>query len=96
MMLLFYLLFVYFFINKSSSSKTVEHLDLTKYQGIWYQIYGNNYDQLFEKLKGTEQIEGYKEFPRQLTVHLNGVPHDAPYWVYNLGSFIWFYTLSHW
>jgi lipocalin len=23
--------------------------------------------------------------PGELTVHLNGVPHDAPYWVYNLG-----------
>lgn len=118
-MLLFYLLFVYFFMN-SSSIKTVDNLDLLKYQGRWYQMYGNNYDQLFEKfsscitadytlvpngnvsvvnsqyekLKGIEQIEGYayykytidpKEFPGQLTVHLNGVPHDAPYWVYNLG-----------
>ena len=116
-MLLFYLLFV-FFMN-SSSIKTVDKLDLTKYQGRWYQIYGNKYDQLFEKFsscitadytlipngnvtvvnsqyekKGIEQIEGYayysynidpKLFPGQLTVHLNGVPHDAPYWVYNLG-----------
>jgi hypothetical protein len=24
-------------------------------------------------------------YPGELTVHLNGVPHDAPYWVYNLG-----------
>jgi lipocalin len=99
---------------------TVETLDLEKYQGRWYQIYGNNFDQLFEKYSscitadytlvpngnvsivnsqyekynGIEQIEGYayygpttdpKLHPGELTVHLNGVPYDAPYWVYNLG-----------
>ena len=99
---------------------TVETLDLEKYQGRWYQIYGNNFDQLFEKYSscitadytlvpngnvtvlnsqyekrnGIEQIEEYayyganadpQSYPGELTVHLNGVPHDAPYWVYNLG-----------
>jgi 16S rRNA (uracil1498-N3)-methyltransferase len=29
--------------------ETVEILDLEKYQGRWYQIYGNDFDQLFEK-----------------------------------------------
>jgi len=99
---------------------TVDVLNLDKYQGRWYQIYGNNFDQLFEKFascitadytlipngnvsvlnsqydktKGISQIEGYayygyntdpKSYPGELTVHLNGVPHDSPYWVYNLG-----------
>jgi len=99
---------------------TVQTLDLEKYQGRWYQIYGNNFDQLFEKfsscitadytliprgnvsvvnsqyekINGIEQIEGYayygynsdsKLYPGELMVHLNGVPRDAPYWVYDLG-----------
>ena len=102
------------------SKNTVHNLDLEKYQGRWYQVYGNNFDQLFEKfsscitadytlniggnvsvlnsqyekLNGLQQIEGYayygehsnpKLFPGELMVHLDGVPHDAPYWVYNLG-----------
>ena len=47
-MLLFYSLLSQFFIN-SLSKNNVETLDLEKYQGRWYQIYGNNFDQLFEK-----------------------------------------------
>ena len=31
------------------SKNTVSTLDLEKYQGRWYQVYGNKYDQLFEK-----------------------------------------------
>lgn len=103
----------------SLCKNTVETLDLEKYQGRWYQIYGNNFDQLFEKFascitadytlvpngnvtvlnsqyekNGIEQIDGYayysyksdpKLYPGELMVHLNGVPNDAPYWVYNLG-----------
>jgi lipocalin len=119
MLLFCSLLLSQFFVN-SLSKNTVETLDLEKYQGRWYQIYGNIYDQLFEKfascitadytlvpngnvsvlnsqyeeLNGIQQIEGYayysynsdpKMYPGELTVHLNGVPHDAPYWVYNLG-----------
>jgi lipocalin len=117
-MFLFSLLFSSLFAN-SLSKNTVETLDLEKYQGRWYQIYGNNFDQLFEKFascitadytlvpngnvtvlnsqyekNGIEQIDGYayysyksdpKLYPGELMVHLNGVPNDAPYWVYNLG-----------
>ena len=117
-MFLLSIIFSCFFVN-SISKNTVETLDLEKYQGRWYQIYGNNFDQLFEKFSscitadytimpagnvsvvnsqteknGIEQIEGYayygynsnpKLYPGELTVHLNGVPHDSPYWVYNLG-----------
>jgi len=117
--MLFYSLLFSYFVN-SLSKNTVTTLDLEKYQGRWYQIYGNNFDQLFEKfsscitadytlvpggnvtvlnsqyedLNGIQQIEGYayysynsnpKMYPGELTVHLNGVPHDSPYWVYNLG-----------
>jgi lipocalin len=119
MLLFCSLLLSQFFVN-SLSKNTVETLDLEKYQGRWYQIYGNIYDQLFEKfascitadytlvpngnitvlnsqyedLNGIQQIEGYayysynsdpKMYPGELTVHLNDVPHDAPYWVYTLG-----------
>jgi lipocalin len=113
------ILFSCFFVN-SIAKNTVETLDLEKYQGRWYQIYGNNFDQLFEKfsscitadyalmpagnvsvvnsqyekINGVDQIGGYayygynsdpKLYPGELMVHLDGVPHDAPYWVYNLG-----------
>ena len=43
------ILFSCFFVN-SIAKNTVETLDLEKYQGRWYQIYGNDFDQLFEKL----------------------------------------------
>lgn len=99
---------------------TVRTLDLGSYTGRWYQIYGDNFDQLFEKFAtcitadyGSEsdgnvsvlnsqyektkivQIKGYayygdknknpNMFPGQLSVHLEGVPHDSPYWIYDLG-----------
>jgi lysozyme C len=99
---------------------TVKTLDLESYTGRWYQIYGNNFDQLFEKFASCitadygltpngnvsvlnsqyeenklVQIEGYayytknpELFPGQLTVHLDGVPHDSPYWIYDLGPII--------
>ena len=31
------------------SIETIKQLDLTKYQGRWYQVYGNRFDQTFEK-----------------------------------------------
>ena len=120
-MLLFYSLLLSQFFANSLSKNTVETLDLEKYQGRWYQIYGNNFDQLFEKfascitadytlvpngnvtvlnsqyedLNGIEQIKGYayysynsdpKMYPGELTVHLDGVPVDSPYWVVKLGE----------
>jgi lipocalin len=113
------ILFNYFFVN-SVAKNTVETLDLEKYQGRWFQIYGNPFDQLFEKfsscitadyeimpsgnvsvinsqyekINGIDQIQGYayygynsdsQLYPGELMVHLDGVPHDAPYWVYSLG-----------
>jgi lipocalin len=111
------------FNSLAKDTDTVSVLDLEKYQGRWYQIYGNNFDQLFEKFsscitadyaimsngivnvlnsqyeksKGIEQIKGYayyaknsnpKMYPGELTVHLDGVPYDSPYWIYNLGPIV--------
>jgi apolipoprotein D and lipocalin family protein len=112
--------FIYF---GSSTVNTVKTLNLESYDGRWYQIYGNNFDQLFEKFASCitadytiipngnvsvlnsqyeknkiVQIEGYayysstnknpKLYPGQLTVHLDGVPRDSPYWIYDLGPVI--------
>jgi apolipoprotein D and lipocalin family protein len=106
-----------------SMVSTVKSLNLENYDGRWYQVYGNNFDQLFEKfascitadytltLNGNVsvlnsqyeenkivQIKGYayysstnknpKLYPGQLTVHLDGVPRDSPYWVYELGPLV--------
>ena len=48
MLLLYSIMFSSFFAS-SVSKNTVETLDLEKYQGRWYQIYGDKFDQLFEK-----------------------------------------------
>ena len=68
----------------AGSETTVDTLDLEKYQGRWYQIYGNNFDQLFEKYSSCITAD-YTLVPNGNVSVLNGVPHDAPYWVYNLG-----------
>ena len=99
---------------------TVSELDLTKYSGRWYQVYGSKFDFVFEgksncitadytiipdknisvlnsqySLDGKlEQIEGYAYYsdnidpkvePGKLTVHLEGVPKDSPYWIVDIG-----------
>lgn len=45
------------------------------------------------KNKEMEQINGYAYYknisePGQLTVHLDGVPQDAPYWIVKLGEIV--------
>lgn len=43
------LLFCILFINVFSKEyKAVEHLDVNKYIGKWYQVYQNKFDQLFQ------------------------------------------------
>jgi len=119
-MMLLYLLGLVYLGFSGAKQTTVKTLDLESYQGRWYQIYGNNFDQLFEKFASCitadygsapdgkvsvlnsqyedgkiVQIEGYAYygsmnknpslFPGELTVHLDGVPHDSPYWIYDLG-----------
>jgi lipocalin len=101
-----------------SSPPTVEALDIAKYLGEWYQIYGSPTNIIFqgygkcitaeyELLPETgnvsvlnsqlntrgelETISGYAYYtnasePGKLTVHLDGTPVDAPYWVVSLGE----------
>jgi len=54
-MMLLSLIFNCFFVN-SIFKNTVETLDLEKYQGRWYQTYGNNFDQLFEKFSSNVSV----------------------------------------
>lgn len=114
-----YLIYFLLFFQLASSINTVKELDLKKYQGMWYQMYGDRFDQTFEKygkcitasytilpngnitilnsqisiLNNLEQISGYAYYknnsnPGELTVHLEGVPHDSPYWIIELGPVI--------
>lgn len=99
-----------------TSFETVPELDVNKYLGRWYQVYGAPTNVLFQgygecitadyglmdngqvsvlnsqiNRKGElETIGGYAYIknetePGQLTVHLDGTPVDAPYWVIELG-----------
>ncbi len=101
----------------TSSPVPVEKLDVIKYVGKWYQIYGaptnvvfqgygkcitadygllsdGNVSVLNSQLNAKnelEQIAGYAYYknvsePGKLTVHLDGTPVDAPYWVVALGE----------
>lgn len=101
------------------SPVVVNELDVNKYLGDWYQIYGAPTNVIFQGY-GTcltaqygllengdvsvlnsqinadnqlEQISGYAYYtntsePGKLTVHLEGVPVDAPYWVVKLGEVV--------
>jgi len=101
----------------------VKELDLQKYEKRWFQIYGNKFDQTFQKYGNCitadynilpngnisvlnseysltnklEQISGYAYYKYNiksklntgaLTVRLDGVPHESPYWIVNLGPVI--------
>lgn len=59
-----------------------------------YDLYGTNnisvYNQQLNSNNEVESINGYAfisnpEFPRKLTVNLDGGMGDAPYWIYELG-----------
>jgi lipocalin len=48
-MMLYYVLYGILLVSQANAIfSTVTSLDLTKYDGRWYQVYGNVYDQLFE------------------------------------------------
>ena len=111
------LLFITLFYVAFSGPTTVTELDVNKYLGYWYQVYGSPTNVIFQGY-GTcitaeygamengdvsvlnsqinlydelEQINGYAYYknvsePGKLTVHLNGVPVDSPYWVVKLGD----------
>jgi lipocalin len=99
--------------------ETVNVLDVNKYLGNWYQVYGAptnvffqgygtcitaQYDMLqnesvsvvnsqLNSVDELEQISGYAYYtntsePGRLTVHLDGVPIDSPYWVVKLGEIV--------
>lgn len=106
-------------LRGSNSPICVNELDVDKYLGNWYQVYGaptnvifqgegkcltaqygllnNGYvsvlnSQINSKNK-LEQISGYAYYkntsePGKLSVHLDGVPVESPYWVVKLGEVI--------
>lgn len=106
-------------LRGSKSPDVVNELDVSKYLGDWYQIYGAPTNVIFQGY-GTcltaqygsldngdvsvlnsqlnadnqlEQISGYGYYtntsePGKLTVHLEGVPVDSPYWVVKLGEVV--------
>jgi lipocalin len=98
---------------------TVKELDVSKYIGHWYQVYGAPIDYTFQgygkcitadygvlangnisvlntqisKKNELQQIGGYAYYetrfqPGKLTVHLDGTPADAPYWIVKLGEVV--------
>lgn len=108
-----------FLLGSTYGIKTVEELDINKYIGDWYQVYGAPTNVIFQgygkcitaeygiRTDGNvsvinsqensknqlEQIKGYAYYtntsdPGKLTVHLDGVPVDGPYWVVSLGEVI--------
>jgi len=112
------ILFFFWISRILSSPQTVNQVDIAKYLGKWYQVYGaptnivfqgygkcitaeygilpdgNNVSVLNAQLNAKnelEQITGYAYYknvsePGKLTVHLDGTPVDAPYWVVALGE----------
>ena len=106
-------------LRGSKSPDVVNELDVSKYLGNWYQVYGAPTNVIFQGY-GTcltaqyglldngdvsvlnsqlnadnqlEQISGYAYYtntsePGKLSVHLDGVPTDSPYWVVKLGEII--------
>ena len=104
-------------LRGSKSPEVVKELDVNKYLGNWYQIYGAPTNVIFQGYgkcltaqygllengdvsvlnsqinsnNELEQISGYAYYtntsePGKLSVHLDGVPVDSPYWVVKLGE----------
>ena len=104
-------------LRGSKSPEVVKELDVNKYLGNWYQIYGAPTNVIFQEYgkcltaqygllengdvsvlnsqinsnNELEQISGYAYYtntsePGKLSVHLDGVPVDSPYWVVKLGE----------
>jgi lipocalin len=105
------------YLRGKSQITTVQELDVSRYLGKWYQVYGAPTNVVFQGYgqcitadygvleDGTisvvnsqinindelEQIFGYAYYknisePGKLTVHLDGVPTDSPYWVISIGE----------
>ena len=104
-------------LRGSNTPDVVSELDVEKYLGNWYQIYGAPTNVIFQGYGECltaeyglldngdvsvlnsqinsdyelEQISGYAYYtntsePGKLSVHLDGVPVDSPYWVVKLGE----------
>lgn len=104
-------------LRGSNTPDVVNELDVEKYLGNWYQIYGAPTNVIFQGYgecltaeyglldngdvsvlnsqinsnDELEQISGYAYYtntsePGKLSVHLDGVPVDSPYWVVKLGE----------
>ena len=100
-----------------SAPPTIEYIEVDKYLGRWYQVYGSPTNVIFQgygkcitadyglmqngnisvlnsqlnSKDELEQISGYAYYtntsePGKLTVHLDGTPVDAPYWIVELGE----------
>ena len=116
----FILFFLFLWTSSSfvnSSPIPVDKVEVDKYLGNWYQVYGaptnvvfqgygkcitagygllpdGNVSVLNTQLNAKnelEQIAGYAYYknvsePGKLTVHLDGTPTDAPYWIVALGE----------
>jgi apolipoprotein D and lipocalin family protein len=116
----FILFFLFLWTSSSfvrSSPIPVDKVDIDKYLGNWYQVYGAPTNAIFQGYgkcitaeygvlpdgnisvlnaqlnakNELEQIAGYAYYknvsePGKLTVHLDGTPTDAPYWVVALGE----------
>ena len=102
-----------------ANPQTISSIEVDKYLGYWYQIYGAPTNVIFQgygkcitaeygalddgnisvlnsqlnKKDELEQISGYAYYtnssePGKLSVHLDGTPVDAPYWIVKLGESI--------
>ena len=102
-----------------ANPETISQIEVDKYLGYWYQVYGAPTNVIFQgygkcitaeygllddgnisvlnsqlnKNNELEQISGYAYYtnssePGKLTVHLDGTPVDAPYWIVKLGESI--------
>ena len=110
---------IYFNLRGSNTPETVSELNVDKYLGDWYQVYGAPTNIIFQgygkcitaqygalqngcvsvlnsqinSKNELDQISGYAYYtntsePGKLTVRLDGVPVDSPYWVVKLGEVI--------
>lgn len=110
---------IFSYLRGYTTPDTIDEIQVDKYLGEWYQVYGAPTNYLFQGY-GTcltaeygllengnisvinsqidltnelEQIRGYAYYknasePGKLSVHLNGVPVDGPYWIVKLGEIV--------
>jgi len=67
MNLVFILFVLQLFYCYSKEYKAVDELDLTKYDGLWYQVYGDSFNKLFQG-NGKCSIAQYKLIDNEVSV----------------------------